>query len=110
MPYFAVMAFDKSGMGEAREKLRADHRAYGLANSAATRFAGALYAPDGSQCGTLKIFEAENAQAVWDWYLQEPYYLAGVYGDFRVVEWQLAFNQFDKKDYDLSAPGKIQRS
>ena len=109
MPYFAVMAFDKPGMGDLREELRVAHRTYGLANNDGTRFSGALYAPDGTQCGTLKIFEAEAADAVQRWYDDEPYYQAGVYAELRIVEWQLSFNQFDKKEYDLSAPGRIQR-
>ena len=109
MPHFAVMAFDKPGTGALREELRAAHRAYGLANNSGTRFAGALYAPDGTQCGTLKIFEADTADAVQRWYDDEPYYRAGVYAELRIVEWSLAYNQFDKKDYDLSAPGRLQR-
>lgn len=109
MPYFAVMAFDKPGTGALREGLRGAHRAYGLANNSGTRFAGALYAADGTQCGTLKIFEAETADAVQRWYNEEPYYRAGVYAELRILEWQLAYNQFETKDYDLNAPGHIER-
>ena len=110
MPYFAVMAFDKPDSGALREELRSTHRAYGFANKSSTRFAGALYAPDGSQCGTLKIFEAENAEAVHQWYAAEPYFQAGLYAELRIMEWRLAFNQFEMRDYDLTAPGRIERA
>ena len=109
MPYFAVIAYDKPNSAEMREALRAEHRAYGFANDEKTRIAGALYAEDGSQCGTLKIFEAASAEEVWDWYRKEPFYLAGLYADFKVIEWNLAFNRFEKKEWNLDAPGRLVR-
>jgi len=110
MPLYAVIAFDKPDTADLRERLRADHRAYGFANDGPTRLAGALYADDGSQCGTLKIFEADSAEDVWDWYRKEPFYLAGLYAEFKIVEWNLAFNRFPLKDWNLSAPGRIDRT
>jgi Uncharacterized protein conserved in bacteria len=109
MAYFAVIAFDKPDSAALREKLRAEHRAYGFANDQKTRIAGALYGDDGTQIGTLKIFEAETAEEVWDWYRKEPFYLAGLYADFKIIEWNLAFNRFEKKDWNLSAPGRLPR-
>lgn len=96
MPYFAVIGFDHPPHSMAlREKLRSEHRAFSQGKSDVTRLAGALYDAEGNQCGTLKIFEAESAQQVRDWYKNEPFLNNGVYKDFHVIEWRLAFNQFE---------------
>ncbi len=93
MPLFAIIGFDQPPHSmELREKFRADHRAYSKANDGTTRLAGAFYDAEGNQCGTLKIFEAETAEEVWEWYRKEPFYNNGVYKDFHVIEWRMALN------------------
>jgi uncharacterized protein YciI len=107
MPLFAVIGFDDTPRSAAlREANRAEHRAYAKANDEPTRLAGAFYGEDGNQCGTLKIFEADSAEEVWAWYRKEPFYKAGVYKDFYVVEWKLALNRFEPRDWDPNFPTK----
>jgi uncharacterized protein YciI len=93
MSLFAVIGFDHPPHSmELREKFRAEHRAYAKANDETTRLAGAFYDVEGNQCGTLKIFEAESAEEVWEWYRKEPFYNNNVYKDFHVIEWRMALN------------------
>lgn len=93
MPLFAVIGFDHPPHSmELREKLRQSHRAYVKENDKDTVLAGAFYDDEGNQCGTLKLFEAESAEEVWEWYRKEPFYSNGVYKDFRIVEWRMALN------------------
>ena len=107
MPLFAVIGFDHSPNSmDLREKFRAEHRAYSQGNDAMTRFAGAMYDAEGNQCGTLKIFEADNAQQVWDWYKKEPFFNNGVYKEFHVIEWKLAINQFPITGWVKNYPGR----
>lgn len=111
MPLFAVIGFDHPPHSmELREKLRPQHRAYSQGKGEMTRLAGALYDPEGNQCGTLKIFEADNAQQVWDWYKDEPFFTNGVYKDFHVIEWRLALNQFEPTGWVQNYPGRVEKS
>ena len=111
MPLYAVIAFDDVPRSqELREKYRTEHRAYSQANDELTRLAGAMYDDLGNQCGTLKLFEADDAEAVWDWYRKEPFYKAGVYKDFHVIEWRLALNLLKPTDgWVKNYPTKIER-
>ena len=100
MPYFAVIGFDHPPHSmDLREKFRLEHRAFSQGKSDVTRLAGALYDAQGNQCGTLKIFEADDAQQVRDWYRDDPFLNNGVYKDFQVIEWRLAFNKFEPTDW-----------
>ena len=105
MPYFAVIGLDHPPHSmPIREKFRAEHRAYSQGQGQMTRFAGALYDAEGNQCGTLKIFEADNAEQVRNWYLNDPFFKNGVYRDFHVIEWRLAFNQFEPTGWVKNYP------
>lgn len=112
MPYFAVIGFDHPPhQMELRDKFRAEHRAYAEANGGTTRLAGALYDGQGNQCGTLKIFEAESADEVRNWYANEPFMNNGVYKELHIIEWKLARNELPQtngwdKAYQASTGAK----
>lgn len=96
MPLFAVIGFDHPPHSMAlRDQFRVEHRAFALENDRMTRLAGALFDADGNQCGTLKIFEADSAEAVRELYRTEPFFVNNVYKEFHVVEWRLALNRFE---------------
>jgi uncharacterized protein YciI len=96
MPLYAVIGFDHAPHSmPLRDKFRAEHRSFAQANDQGTRLAGALFDAQGNQCGTLKIFEADSAEQVWELYRQEPFYLNNVYREFHVIEWRLALNRFE---------------
>ncbi len=108
MPLFAVIAFDDTPRSaELRTKHRAEHRAYSKAHDANTRFAGAFYGDDGNQCGTFKLFEAENAEELWDWYRNEPFYKAGVYKSFEILDFRVALSRFPAGGWDPNFPPTI---
>jgi len=96
MPLYAVIGFDHPPHSmPLRDKFRAEHRAFALENDQRTRLAGAMFDAEGNQCGTLKIFEAESAEQVWELYRKEPFYQNNVYREFHVVEWRLALNRLE---------------
>ena len=104
MPSYAFMGFDHPPHSMAlRERHRVEHRAYVLANDAAIRFAGALYDDAGNQCGSLIVFEADDASQVRDWLEREPFHRHGVYRDAHVIEWRLALNRFDLTEWAQAA-------
>lgn len=99
MPLYAFIGFDHPPHSMAlRDRLRAEHRAYVQGNDGGAVVAGAMYDSAGNQCGTLKIFEADSADVVWDWYRKEPFYANGVYRECRVVEWRMALNRLEPTD------------
>lgn len=105
MPLYAVIGFDVPGGHRLRDQLRPVHREYVLANDGAIRLAGAIYGDDGNQAGTLMIFEADDAEAVWAWCRREAFYAGGVYRDYHVVEWRLALNRIPETDgWRIPAP------
>ena len=75
-----------------RDELREKHRSYVLNNDASIRTAGALYDPDGNQCGSLLLFETDTPGQVREWLRAEPYYAGGVYQSCHVIEWRMALN------------------
>lgn len=106
MPTYAFLGLDHPPHSMAlRERHRAEHRAYVLANDAAIRLAGALCDEAGNQCGSLIVFEADDAQQVWQWLEREPFHRHGVYKDSQVIEWQLALNRLGPTDW-AQAGGK----
>jgi uncharacterized protein YciI len=110
VPLYAVIAFDRvPDSRDLREKYRAEHRAYSQANDSEIRLAGAMYDEDGSQCGTLKIFEADSAEAVREWYRREPFFTNAVYREFHVVEWRLALNRFEPREWLRDYPVRVDR-
>jgi len=97
MALFAVIGLDHPPDSMAlREEYRAEHRSYVRGNDDMTRLAGALFNTAGNQCGTLTIFEADNAEQVWEWYRAEPFYRNKVYKDFTILEWRAALNLIEK--------------
>jgi uncharacterized protein YciI len=96
MPLFAFIGFDHSPHSmPLRDRLRGAHRDYVQSNDLGAVLAGAMYDAEGNQCGTLKIFEANNAEEVWGWYRKEPFYASGVYKECHVVEWRMALNALE---------------
>lgn len=96
MPLYAFIGFDQPPHSmEMRERLRPQHRAYVQGNDGGAVLAGAMYDADGNQCGTLKVFQADSAEEVWDWYRKEPFYTNGVYKECHVVEWRMALNKIE---------------
>lgn len=94
MPLFAVVGIDLPPNALLlREAHRAAHRAYVLAQDGPIQLAGAMYDEQGSQCGSLLVFDAPDADSVRAWVEQEPFRRNGVYGQFIVVEWRPVLNR-----------------
>lgn len=97
MPLYAFIGFDPPPHSmPLRDKLRAAHRDYVQSHDLGAVLAGAMYDAEGNQCGTLKIFEANSAEEVWEWYRNEPFYNNGVYKECHVVEWRMALNKLEQ--------------
>ena len=100
MALYAVMGFDHPPHAMAlRDKVRAEHRAYVLANAAPIRCAGAMRDAAGNQCRSLFVFEAAGEQDVRDWFAREPFFIAGVYESLRIALWSPAYNDLASCDW-----------
>lgn len=87
MPTFAVIGFDRRPKDtEARERHRAEHRAYVLDNLGLMISAGAMLDDDRTQCGSLYIFQADSADQVREWLRNEPFVANGIYETLAVRE------------------------
>lgn len=90
MALFAMIGFDRHPHQMAlRDKVRAEHREYVLGDTSKLKLAGAMLDDDGNQYGSLLVFEAENADEVWEWVRNEPFYKAGVFETLAIRRWDL---------------------
>lgn len=111
MPLFAVIGLDDPARSATiRAEQRGAHRAYFRSRAGAARFAGAFYGDDGGQCGTFLLFEAESIAALTDWYREEPFFKAGLYREFRILDFRVALDRIDCPDWDPAFPTQLLRS
>ena len=104
MTHFAAIGFDHPPHAMAlRDRLRAAHRRYVLANDGAIVMTGAMRDRDGAQCGTIYVFDMAAEEDVWRWLSAEPFYAGGVYETMRVVAWTPARNRFAMVDWPADA-------
>ena len=102
MPMFAVIGFDHPphNMPE-RDRLRPEHRAFVKANDSMIRLASAMLTPNGEQCGSVYIFEADSIDQVRDWTTREPFCQGDVYKNVHIVEVGVAVNQIPQMDWPV---------
>lgn len=100
MPLFLFIGHDHPPNSMAlRDAVRAEHREYVLQHDAAIRSAGAMIDAHGHQCGTVIAFDTASVDEVWAWVHREPFFRHGVYARTEVVEWTLALNRFELRDW-----------
>lgn len=88
MPLFALVGRDGPRGAELRRLHRGGHlaRLRELADAGRLLFAGPLCTPDGSPCGSLVIFEADDLAAARAVAEGDPYVTEGVFTSFEVLE------------------------
>ncbi|HAB39278.1 MAG TPA: hypothetical protein DCE52_15005 [Rhodobacteraceae bacterium] len=84
---FALMAWDKEGALSVRMQNRPDHLTY-LENSNLVRQAGPFIDKGGEPCGSLIILETDSMAAAQEWVKNDPYAKAGLFRDFKIIEWK----------------------
>lgn len=110
MPLYAVIGLDDPLRSrELRTGERDAHRAYFRANADKARFAGAVYGADGEQCGSMMVFEAESAESLSSWFRNEPFFKAGLYREFHVLDFRMALNLLPGSGWDPAFPASIPR-
>ncbi|MDJ0788308.1 MAG: YciI family protein [Myxococcota bacterium] len=98
MPLYVWIGRD----GERGAELRKQHRPAHIDNLAPLskagriRFAGPLKQEDGSPCGSVIVFEAENLEAAREIAHGDPYTTSGVFGDVEVFESLQVFPEADE--------------
>ena len=86
--YFAIICFDKPGMGELREKTRPAHSAYLKAHTEQMHIGGPFESDEGGIVGTLLIVDAEDRAAALAFTESEPFHKAGVFESVVVRRWR----------------------
>ncbi len=88
MALFALVGRDGPRGAELRRLHRDAHlaRLRELAEAGRLLFAGPLRAPDGSPCGSLVVFEAEDLGAAREFAAGDPYVTEGVFASVEVLE------------------------
>ena len=96
MPYFVFCAHDKPGMGEARAKVREQHRAYIRVPQEGCRCVagGPLMDEDGGRMnGTLLIFAALDRKAVERFVANDPYTVEAIFARSDIWPWNWGLGQ-----------------
>jgi len=96
MPYFVFCAHDKPGMGEARAKVREQHRAYiRIAQDGCRCVAGGPLMDESvaRMNGTLLIFDARNRQAVEQFVAGDPYMGEELLARIDIWQWNWGLGQ-----------------
>ena len=86
--FFAILCFDKPGVGELREKTRAAHLEYLKEHESAIHLGGPFENDEGGIVGTLFIINAPSRQAALDFTQSEPFHRAGVFESVLVRRWR----------------------
>ncbi len=86
--YFAILCFDKPGVGELREKTRPAHLAYLKQHSDKMHVGGPFENAEGVIVGTLFIINVENRAAAVAFTENEPFHKAGVFESVLVRRWR----------------------
>ena len=82
----ALICTDKAGALQTRLDTRPAHLAY-MAETGVVEMAGPLLGADGKPCGSLVILEVEDVAAAEAWAAADPYALAGLFSDVKVIQW-----------------------
>lgn len=90
--YFVVFATDKPGMGQVRQSVRPEHRAY-LRSPGKHRVTVHLGGPTldagGSVMnGTLLVIEADTLDEVKQFVADDPYVRHGIFANIEIRPWQ----------------------
>ena len=86
--YFAILCFDKPGVGELREQTRATHLAYLKAHASAMHLGGPFESDEGGIVGTLFIVNVPDRRAALAFTADEPFHKAGVFESVLVRRWR----------------------
>ncbi len=82
---FSFILLDKPGMGEMRQRLRPEHKAYLAQVADRMAFAGPFVADDGqTMLGSLLAIDFESRDAAHAWLANEPFTRAGLYASTTV--------------------------
>jgi hypothetical protein len=84
---FAVICQDKSGGLQMRLDNRAAHLTH-IQDTGVVEMAGPFLDPQGQMTGSLIILEVESLQAAEAWAATDPYALAGLFENVRILEWK----------------------
>lgn len=87
--FFIIYGRDKPDSGEVRRQNKEAHKAHLTAGAPGVEVlqSGPLTGPDGTECGSLVVLRADNAEAVQGFLAKDPYSRAGLYAEFQVHPW-----------------------
>ena len=85
---FAIHCLDKPGHSHLRQELLDVHRAHFQTAGDAVRAAGPMFTDDGeTQCGSLIVYEAADANAARAFIEADPYARGGLFEHVTVRRW-----------------------
>lgn len=85
--YFLVIAEDKPGCAELRQKTRAAHLAYISGLGAAIKLGGPFLSPEATPAGSMIILEAADRAEAERLMAADPYALAGLFATVTIRPW-----------------------
>lgn len=100
MPLFAVIGLDNlpHALGK-RNAALPEHRAYLKAYDEHMVLVGPMRDENGNSCGSLYIFETEDADEIRDWLSREPFAQAGVYNDLLIRRFDPVMSRLPARDW-----------
>jgi uncharacterized protein len=87
--FFAVIARDRPDAFSLRAETKARHSQHLDAGAPGLRVlqSGPLLSPEGAECGSLLVVEAENREAAQTFFDRDPYVVARLFDSFEIHPW-----------------------
>jgi len=86
--YFAILCFDRPGLGELREVTRPEHLRYLKEHHEKMHLGGPFENDEAAIIGTLFIINVESHAAAWAFTANEPFHKAGLFETVIVRRWR----------------------
>ncbi len=86
--FFAVVCWDRPGVGEVRERTRHSHLKYLKANADKMHVGGPFESAEGAIVGTLFIIDVAGETEARAFVDAEPFHEAGVFESVRLRRWR----------------------
>lgn len=94
---YALIAKDKAGTADRRAAVRPVHLDHLAALGNRLQLAGALLDGNGTPESSLMVVEAESLEAATALFLADPFIKEGIFEDYQIRPWRLAFNNMGKE-------------
>jgi len=93
MPLYSLIAKDKAGALDQRMAVRPRHLEHLDSLGDRLVLAGPFQTEDGKSVGSLMVIEADDLDAAWTLFAQDPFVAEGIFESYEVSRWSMTINK-----------------